>query len=254
VKTQNSKIKNQKCNTFAILLAILTFNFFLFTFSMQYIFAADSSNNNYSIQDINTSPNKSSAPGTNNIRTVQPGNQIEQGGQTESVAGGVESLGEASPLSFSLSDTLIDFGVLSASNPVTRTAVISAPKSLIGYQVQAFEDHSLLGANNQSIADTTCDNGACSEEDSALWANNLTYGFGFRCDSVLNEACIEPFAQNYYRQFADLSKQETPQAIIVAGPNSNEKKAEINFKVDASGNQKPASYSNSVTFIAVPNY
>lgn len=142
----------------------------------------------------------------------------------------------SSPLSFSVSDTFIDFGLLVSGNPSKRTATLSVANDSIGYQVQAFEDHPLQ-TEASTLADTTCDNGSCSEIRDSAWDNELTYGFGFTTG-------------NYYKQFADLSRKEQPQALMT----SEAKTAQIVFKANVAPGQKSDSLSNTVTFIAIPNF
>lgn len=251
---QKSKIKNQKRKlkfnsekTFAFLIAILSFNFCLFNYFKQYAFAQTASSDNYSIEieNIDTSPNKT---------IVIPKSIDEQKATTPGKKIGIESIAITSPISFSVSADLIDFGVLLPGNPVTRSVTLSIISSSINSQILSFEDRPLTGPDNGIIADTTCDNGKCTEAAEAIWENNLTYGLGLRCEYSLGGSCI-PFSNGaYFRQLADLSKNEQPQAIALARKRDVRQIAEVIFKLNAAGTQKPGAYSNSVTFIAVPNF
>ena len=158
----------------------------------------------------------------------------------------------AEPFSFSVSDNLIDYGLLTPANPVLRTTDLTILKgSSQGYSVFAFEDRPLSDSNNNFIPDTTCDSGTCSETSSAIWSGNLSFGFGFRCEKEDNSGCLEDFSKaDYFKQFANQSKSEPYQAIINA---FDSKKAKIKYKVNISNNQAKANYSNSITFIAIPN-
>lgn len=156
------------------------------------------------------------------------------------------------PFSFSVSNNLADYGQLTPANPVFRTTdlVISKGPSR-GYSVFAFEDHELQNPKNNSIPDTTCDNGACSQNSSAQWSGNLSFGFGYRCENSNGSGCTSDFSKaDYFKQFANDSKSESFQAII----NSfDSRKAKIEYKVNISNSQAKSSYSNSITFIAIPN-
>jgi len=195
VINQKSKIKNQRYisklknrKTFAFLLTLLTFNFCLFTFYMQYASASSTSNNNYDVEikDIDTVQDKPrETPKTldTQIQSALPIPIVTR---------------ETAPISFSLSTALIDFGPLSPNNPTLRTNTLSIINTGTDYTIQASEDHPLKSMDNTVIADTTCDNGACSEQNEALWANNLTYGYGFRCDDVEGKDCKDSINLNFY--------------------------------------------------------
>ena len=156
------------------------------------------------------------------------------------------------PFSFSVSDNLIDYGPLIPTNPIFRTSELAISKGASrGSSVFAFEDRPLSDSNNNFIPDTTCDSGTCSETSSAIWSSNLSFGFGFRCENEDNSGCLEDFSKaDYFKQFADNSKSEQYQAIT-SGFDS--KKAKIKYKVNIANNQAKSSYSNSITFIAIPN-
>ncbi len=157
--------------------------------------------------------------------------------------------------SFSISQNTIDFGALTATNPVIRTSDLAFTSPLYGGQIFAYENHPFLNTENTFLPDTTCDNGTCTQTIPANWENSLTYGFGFRCDSEATEVCGNDFSNtNTFKQFADISAKETLQSIILnqqAKPTTNTK---ITYKVNISGTQPPSGYSNTVTFIAIPNF
>lgn len=157
---------------------------------------------------------------------------------------------------FSLSDSLIDFGILSATNPVTRTTTLSVtnpPPS--GYRVLAYENHPLLTNTNIAIPDTSCDNGACTEIQGSIWESELTYGFGYRCDSVKELDCAEGFTDpDSYKQFPDGAKKESPVSIMRGNKRYSSPQSNITYKVNVSGTQRPGTYTNTITYIAVPGF
>lgn len=158
------------------------------------------------------------------------------------------------PFSISLSSDVVDFGILSPTNPIIRTVNLSVDSlSTNGYSVIVSENHPLKNEEN-FIPDTTCDNGECSEEESQEWTNTLTYGFGYRCDNVIGLDCHNSFTKtNFYKHFADISNIQYPQSIM-NGLGSKKSDVRISYKVNISGNQAKDSYSNTVTYIAVPNF
>ena len=175
------------------------------------------------------------------------------------------------PFTFSISETIINFGTLSPTNPIKRANKLTVSNgSASGYSVIAFEDRELSAAvaslSNATgtfdvpsdatfIPDTTCDNGQCSEIHSALWSNPLTYGFGYRCDNVLGSDCASGFSEvEFYKQFANASLSETPQKVAMGSKAEKEKTVRITYKINISGTQAKDSYQNVVTYIAVPNF
>ena len=145
--------------------------------------------------------------------------------------------------SFSLSQNVIDFGKLTATNPVLRDISLTIT-SKSSYQILTSQDHPLRTKNNLIIPDTTCDNGSCSEITEAPWANTLTYGFGYRTDAMQDDM---------YKQLADLSRNEAFQSVLQGG-NVQNRQSKFTYKVNISGTQTPGAYSNSVTIIATPDY
>lgn len=157
--------------------------------------------------------------------------------------------------SFSISQLGIDFGALSATNPVVRTSDIVFSTPFYGAQVVAYENHPLMDTQKAIIPDTTCDTGTCSQSIPANWENNLTYGFGFQCESTDSEACGKDFsASNSFKQFADLSAKESLRTIALNQRDNRMTSAKITYKVNISGTQPVGGYSNIVTYIAIPNF
>ena len=161
------------------------------------------------------------------------------------------------PFRFTISNTSIDFGSVEPTNPVTRTNTLTISNgSANGYTVTAFEDHQLLvPATGAQIPDTTCDNGSCSENTAAAWVNTLTYGFGYRCDDITGTDCPTDFSDStYYKQFANASLNETPQAVMTGTNVGRTKEVQVTYKVNISGTQEGGSYSNTITYIATPTF
>ncbi len=157
--------------------------------------------------------------------------------------------------SFSISQTAIDFGALTATNPVIRTSDVIFSTPTYGSQIVAYANHPLLNTGKITIPDSTCDTGTCSQTIPANWENNLTYGFGFRCESASIEVCGKNFsASNSFKQFADTSANESPQPIMLNQQGKQTTSGKITYKVNISGTQQVEGYSNTVTYIAIPNF
>lgn len=162
------------------------------------------------------------------------------------------------PFTFSLSNSVIDFGVLSANTPATAQTIISVSAGGAGgYQVVVFEDHQLLvDSIGAIIPDTTGDNGDITESNAGLWAQNTTYGFGYTLygDDVPSPFPSSPPPNSYYKQFADLSKSETPQIIMSSSSVGKNKTATLTYKINIPPTQPSGRYHNVITFIATPSY
>ncbi|MDP2585605.1 MAG: hypothetical protein Q8P29_01860 [Candidatus Levybacteria bacterium] len=178
---------------------------------------------------------------------------------------GFENLASASPFSILLSSSLVDFGILSPTNPIIRTVDLTMNSlTAYGYSVLVFENEPLVSipsseansaaASKTFIPDTACDNGQCSAENAAQWSNALTYGFGYRCDNVTGADCDISFDKaNFYKHFPDIANNDDPQPLMV-GIGSNNKQTRISYKVNVSGTQAQGVYSNVITYIAIPNF
>ncbi|MCX6783238.1 MAG: hypothetical protein NTZ20_04630 [Candidatus Levybacteria bacterium] len=161
----------------------------------------------------------------------------------------------APSFSISISELLIDFGSLSPGNPSKRTNTIRISNGPVsGYTVTASESSQLRELRTGDvIADTTCDDGSCTEAISSSWDSPLTYGFGYRCDNITGTDCTSDFTtDNYYKQFANSSIQESPQKIMSGIGDSLEKEVKITYKVNISNSQVAGQYSNFISFIATP--
>lgn len=188
------------------------------------------------------------------------------GGQTQStsegtdykVKTGINNLASSGPFSITLSSNLVNFGILSPTNPIVRTVDLTTSSlTAYGYSVLIFENRPLTAsssANNALIPDTTCDNGACNAQNASEWKNTLSYGFGYRCDNLIGIDCDSSFVNvNFYKRFPNNANNESVQSIM-AGIGSNNKKARIFYKVNISGSQAQDTYSNTITYLSVPNF
>jgi hypothetical protein len=230
-------------NIFVICLLV-----YLFILLLPQDTAADTvSNGNYSIDvgSIDTNPQPTPKPqvlGTNNIKT----NDFTTGTNYTVNA-------PSNKLSLKLSQNIIDYGILSSTNPVIRTSEIFLTENLLGGEIISYENNALRSAANSVIQNTSCDNGVCTPEIAAEWNNTLTYGFGYRCDSTQKYICDSQFSSStYFKPFADISLEHTPDTVIETGKGNSQ--ATITYKINISGTQKTGGYYNSITYLAIPNF
>lgn len=154
--------------------------------------------------------------------------------------------------SFGISESLIDFGDIIPTNPLTRKNVIYLDSSKAKYFLKAYENHQLLSPKSGTIADATCDNNTCSEQTSSVWKNVLAFGFGFNCKNLNGDCGQEFLNSDSYMQFADKSRNELYNNLLSGIKGKNQ--LEITYKLNISSKQRPGAYSNNVTFLALPSY
>ena len=155
---------------------------------------------------------------------------------------------------FSVTPTDLNFGTVDPTSPVSRTNILDVLSTSSGYSVTAQENHSLQTASSSAIPDTTCDSGLCTPTSASLWTSSLTYGFGYRCDNVVQSDCIS-FTANYYKPFANAALSQSPEVVMQnSAAFATEKQSQITYKVNVSGSQLPGVYTNTITYIASPNF
>jgi hypothetical protein len=145
--------------------------------------------------------------------------------------------------SFGISTDNISFGPLQPTNPVLRRLTLLLGSNR-GYQIFTTQDHALRTNEKTIIPDTTCDNGSCSSITPALWENTLTYGFGYHLDTMETA---------YFQHFPDSSRNEALYPII-QGLQARNQEFNVTYKVNIAGTQEAGTYSNTVTYIATPDF
>lgn len=238
---------------------LLISNFALLTFNLLSAEAFTMSNSSYILETGNFNTVSGKAEGSEKKLGITVGETASglYTGTNYKVCAGFQCVKSTILFSFSIDQTSIDFGPLSPTNPVTRTNTLTISNgSATGYNVTASQNQPLTASGSGAIIpDTTCDGGACSETASTAWISTLTYGFGYRCDNVSGTNCTGGFSDsNYYKQFADNSKSETPQ-VVMRGKNIGKRiQSKITYKLNISGTQQAGTYSNIITYIATPTF
>jgi len=253
--------------TSALLLAILTFAFCLLPLDQAN--GQTMSNGMFKVEMGNLNSIAGQSSGSKYNISITSGENAPglYSGTNYKVRAGFQYIPRKKGFSFSISNALIDFGNLSPTNPVTRTTTLTVSNtSAASYQVTASENHQLLVAKTGAIIpDTTCDKGSCSQTTAADWSSTLTYGFGYRCDSISivsqgskSSSCNQKdssFSKNpsFFKQFADASKSEASQ-VIVNGEKGRNQKATITYKVNIASSQATGVYTNSITYVATAGF
>lgn len=153
-----------------------------------------------------------------------------------------------------MSNSRIDFGELSPTNPVLRSLTIGITADNVpAYNLIVYENNPLSQNQGILLPDTSCDNGTCSAIRATLWNNTLAFGFGYRCEKNDTTGCQTDFSQpESYRSFAH-ANQLVP-VILTGGIFSRTADITVTHKINMSGSQPPGAYSNTLTYVLVPGY
>ena len=215
-------------------------------------------NDNWSIQvdDVNLNSDTPTTSNQKNQLTKNADEELTDQGTNYKIKTGFDNSKSQSTISLSISNNIIDFGILSPTNNIYRTSSIDFKTGKDNYGILiASLDHPLRTSDsNTSIPDSTCDNGSCSETTAAPWTNTLTYGFGYRCDNIKSSNCATDFKNpDYYKQFSDSSKNEKPEIISTSNTAQNQE-LQITYKINLAKTQPAGPYSNNITYILAPGY
>lgn len=217
------------------------------------------SNNNW-VLDMGNLNSGAGKPTNSNYKVNNTTGQTVPGlysGSNYKVRSGFQYISSIIPFAFRIDNIVIDFGVLSPTNPVTRTNTLTVSNgSADGYLVTAVENHQLrVPASGALIPDTTCDSGSCTQSTAAAWDNTLTYGFGYRCDNVTGNDCASGFSTStFYKQFAD-SENSQAAVSVMSGTNVGRNKAvAITYKLNVAASQPAGLYTNTITYVATPTF
>jgi len=256
---QKLHIKNQnyisKIKILAFWIIILHLFIYLFSYSTKVLAAPSMSSDNYQIDWPNLNMG-AGLPDSNSYNLGVTTGQIAPGLYSSAgykVRAGFQYIHSIIPFTFKIDKISVDFGSLTVGVGSTDTIALEVNcGSAGGYSVTAQENNSLTSTAASTILDTTCDpSDACTEVDAGTWTSNSTYGFGF---SMSGADVPNEFSGGKYKQYADISGAETPQAVMSGTNVGIGKTASMTLKVNVSGTQAAGVYENILTFIATPTY
>lgn len=219
----------------------------LLVFSPPFAYSLSMSNDNYVIQNTNLSTNiDQSVP----LMTTFPKPSTGQG---FTVTYGLEGTA-VRPFEFALSQQNIDFGLLSPTNPIIRDSTLTLGNiPPTGASIITFEDHPLTSGPDV-IADTSCDSGLCNELNANIWTNLLTYGFGYHCDLSDTQGCSDQFnSSSDFQPFPLQTSGIVFTPLFVTTISKPKQDIHMLYKVNVDRTQKPGIYSNTLSYIAIPN-
>lgn len=241
-----------------LFLSILVFTFFLLT-ATGVIAQGVIESPNYRIQfpNLNSGAGIPSSPNyalDSTLGQTGPGQYSSAGYIVKS---GFQYIHSIIPFSFAISKIAIPFGSLIPQTPKTDASTLTVSSGGAGgYQVTAKENNPLQSQTLNTIPDTLCDAGTCSETTAGVWSESTTYGFGY---TMHGNDVPSPFptaapAGNQYKQFADASSAESAQIVMSSANVGRARQSTITYKVNVSSVQAAGTYINIITFTATPSY
>ena len=109
-----------------------------------------------------------------------------------------------------------------------------------------------MNPNGDTIPDTTCDAGTCTETAAGVWTTPTNNGFGFNMTG--NDISADFVGSSYFRPFPDVSVSEIPATIMTTSAAGKNRIATVNYKVSRGGTQSAGTYTTQIVFVATPVY
>jgi hypothetical protein len=153
---------------------------------------------------------------------------------------------------FAISSLAINLGTLTPNTftTATNTLTVSAPGQ--GYSVSTYETNKLKNITGNTIPDTTCDSGTCTETTAGVWTTATNNGFGYNASG--SDIAVDFVGATYFRPFPDLSLSE-PAAILMSSSIAGKNRAAvITYKISQPGSQASGVYTTQIGYIATPVY
>lgn len=154
---------------------------------------------------------------------------------------------------FAISSLAVNLGTISPNtfSTASNTLTVSAPGQ--GYNVTTYEVNKLTkSGGSETIPDTTCDSGPCTESAATVWTVASNNGFGYNATG--NDIATDFIGATYFRPFPDLSAAESPATVMTRTGAGINRIATITYKVSPSGSQSAGDYATQIVYIATPVY
>lgn len=154
--------------------------------------------------------------------------------------------------SFSVSSLAVDLTTLPDTfSTASHTLTVSAPGQ--GYSVSVYETSKLTkSGGSDTIPDTTCDAGTCTETSAGIWTTPTNNGFGYNVTG--NDIASDFLSSSYFRPFPDMSLGETPATIMTTNQAGKNRLSTVTYKLSPSATQASGTYSTQIVYIATPVY
>ena len=188
---------------------------------------------------------------TDTAGQIAPGQYGEAGYIVKS---GFQYIYADSDFTFTLSNTSLALGLVTPGVfSQGQTSLGVTTHSASGYIVYAQEEHPLKNPVSASvIPDTTCDTSTCSETTAAAWGTASNTGFGFTATG--NDVLAAFAGGTAFKQFADASLSEAPQAIMQNTGTALGRIGTVTYQLSVDGSQAAGNYETVIKYIATPGY
>lgn len=233
---------------------ILCHSFLFFTRNFGLVNAQEMSSQNFKVQGGNFSIT-SGSKASENFRLTDLVGQTAAGQFASKgyvIQSGFADRASGQELTFSLSPSVVNFGDLTANQPVEKTVVLTiANGDIQGYTVQVSENQPLSTLAAATIVDTRCDATPtpCTALNPAPWMKNITYGFGYRMDGP---TAPDSFAgKDLYAPFPVAVRNEQPVTVLASKAAKVRDQAVMTLKLNVDANQPVGQYRNIISFIAL---
>jgi len=182
------------------------------------------------------------------------------------VKAGFQYLHAIVPFSFSVSNILVDLGVLVPNISSESSTDLSVSFGGAGqYQVTAIEEGPLETQSGNIIPDTECDGNDCDETNVAVWNSPSIYGFGYKMSGEDIPTAFTVCGSLCYRRFPDRTAfpVEVPAVVmssqdvtvnLTSKPKDIIHTATVTFKANISSVQPAGSYQTVINFVATPSF
>lgn len=233
---------------------LLIFTVLFLLFAIPSAHAETMNSNNYTIRTGNfniTSGFKSSASYS---LTDTVGQTVAEyfSGTGYHVKAGAQYIYTLYNFSFAISD--LNIGLTLTPNTFstdTHDLIVTAPGQ--GYSVTAYETAPLTKSGGiETVPDTTCDSGPCTETSAEVWTTASNNGFGYNV--VGDDAAVDFVDSTYFRPFPDASLGEIPATVMTTVEAGRDRTATVTYKVSPSGSQAAGDYTTNIIYIATPTY
>ena len=167
------------------------------------------------------------------------------------------------PLSFTISNTVVDFGTLTPKTPETGSSDITViTNSPEGYKVTAYEQtpfqlKNVTGTTRVPYGSANGDDlpfNSITESGEGTWTDyNTEFGFGFTLTNLFG---TDATFTSGYREFADYSFAETPQEIMTKNGSTPETgaSARVTYQVNVEDLQPAGTYENTIVYILTATF
>lgn len=155
--------------------------------------------------------------------------------------------------SFSISSLSINLGSLPLNTFTTASHTLTVSSPGQGYSVSTYATSKLTkSGSSDTIPDTICDSGPCTETSATVWTTPTNNGFGYNLTG--NDISADFVGSTYFRPFPDLSLSESPATIMTTTAAGKNRLATVTYQVSPSATQAAGDYSTQIVYIATPVY